>query len=269
MTTSELERRDESVVVGDGRLSIHFKVAGNGPSLIYFHPLGGLKWNPLLDQLAEEYTVYAPEHPGTSAGEPKVIYDVETFTELLFYYQEAIDGLGLDRPAVMGQSFGGMVAADLAATFPELFSKLVLIAPLGLWRDDAPIPLVEYIANPDERGKFLFLDPSSERAQQALAEPEDPAEIPAFVARQRWSIGCTSKFAWPIADHGLRRRLHRIAVPTLLLWGQDDALVPVIYSEDFGSAIAGSKVTILEQAGHEIQVDQPGATPRAILEFLR
>jgi pimeloyl-ACP methyl ester carboxylesterase len=163
-----------------------------------------------------------------------------------------------------------MVAADLAATFPELFSKLVLISPIGLWRDDAPIPLVQMIAgSPSERGEYLFYDPSSEAAQKALATPDDPEEIPAFVARATWNIGCGSKFAWPIPDHGLRRRLHRIVVPTLVLWGREDALVPVAYAEDFGAAVAGAEVVVLDQTGHAIQVDQPQVTPDTIIGFLK
>jgi len=81
--------------------------------------------------------VYAPEHPGTSPGDPQAIREVQTYWELLLIYIELAGKLGLERPVAIGQSFGGMVAADLAASFPRLFSALVLLSPLGLWRDDA------------------------------------------------------------------------------------------------------------------------------------
>ena len=251
--------RDEAVEVWDGRLTLHVKVAGDGPPLVFFHPLPGLAWSPLLDRLAGRFTVYAPEHPGTSPGDPQAIREVQTFWELLLVYQELIGRLGLSRPAAVGQSFGGMVAADLAASFPRLFSRLVLVAPFGLWRDDAPIPLAEMVSGPpSETPTYLY----------ARALPADPEQDPTAIAQSTWNLGCTTKFAWPIADHGLRRRLHRIRVPALVLWGREDALVPVAYAEDFGRGIAGSQVTVLDDCGHAVAADQPERAWAAISSFL-
>ena len=269
MTTSAAAVRDEAVPVWDGRLRLHVKVAGSGPPVVFFHPLSGLTWDPLLDRLAERHTVYAPEHPGTSPGDPRAIDEVRTFGELLLVYDELISALGLERPAAVGQSFGGMVAADLAATFPRLLSRLILLSPVGLWRDDAPIPLMEMVAGPPEDiPGYLFAHPDSATAEAMLAPPGDSSLIPAAIAQAAWNIGCTTKFAWPIADHGLGRRLHRVAVPTLIVWGRDDALVPVAYADEFGSRIAGSKVEILDDCGHVVQADQPARTWTAISDFL-
>ena len=265
MTVSE-----EIIDVWDGRLKLHVKVAGHGSPLLFFHPLPGLAWMPLLDRLAEQHTVYAPEHPGTTPGDPQAIAQVQTFTELLLVYEEAIRALGLERPAVVGQSFGGMVAADLAATFPRLFSRLVLLAPIGLWRDDAPIPLMQMVAGPPEDvPKYLFAHPDSEAARAAQELPDDPALIPKAIAQSTWNVGCTTKFAWPIADHGLGRRLHRVAVPTLIIWGRDDALVPVAYAAEFGARIKGSTVEVIDDCGHVTQADQPERTWAAVSTFLR
>jgi pimeloyl-ACP methyl ester carboxylesterase len=258
--------RDETVEVGGGRLRLHVKVAGDGPPVLYFHPLPGLAWQPFLDQLAEQHTVYAPEHPGTTPGEPDAIRDVHTFWELLLLYEEAVRALGLERPAAVGQSFGGMVAADLAANFPALFARLVLLSPIGLWRDDAPIPLMEMVAGPPaEVPRYLSVHPEAHAGQDL---PDDPEQIPAAIAQTAWNIGCTTKFAWPIADHGLGRRLHRIGVPTLIVWGREDALVPVAYAAEFGDRIAGSHVEVIDDCGHELQADQPARTWAAISTFL-
>jgi pimeloyl-ACP methyl ester carboxylesterase len=269
MTTSAVRVRDETVEVWDGGLRLHVKVAGDGPPLLFFHPLPGLAWQPFLDQLAQQRTVYAPEHPGTSPGDPHAIAQVQTFTELLLCYEEAIGKLGLDRPVAVGQSFGGMVAADLAATFPRLFSRLVLLAPIGLWRDDAPIPLMQLVAGPPEdMPNYLVAHPDSPAAQAALALPADPDQIPAAIAQSAWNTGCTTKFAWPIADHGLGRRLHRVQVPTLVVWGREDALVPVAYAREFGSRIAGSQVEVIDDCGHVLQADQPERTWAVVSKFL-
>ena len=269
MTAGAVAVRDETVEVWDSRLRLHVKIAGDGPPLLYFHPLPGLAWQPLLDQLAQRHTVYAPEHPGTTPGDPQAIAHVQTFTELLLVYEEAIRALGLERPAAFGQSFGGMVAADLAATFPALFGRLALAAPLGLWRDDAPIPLMEMVSGaPEDTPKYLFAHPESDAARAARALPADPEQIPAAIAQSTWNVGCTTKFAWPIADHGLGRRLHRIQLPTLIVWGREDALVPVAYAKEFGSRIAGSQVEVLDDCGHVVPAEQPARSWAAISGFL-
>jgi pimeloyl-ACP methyl ester carboxylesterase len=269
MSTSTVAPHDEIVQVWDGRLSLHVKIAGSGSPVVFFHPLPGLAWQPFLDRLAERHTVYAPELPGTSPGDPHAIREVQTFWELLLVYEEALHLLGLDRPAAVGQSFGGMIAADLAACFPRLFGRLVLLAPIGLWRDDAPIPLVDMVTGPvEETPRYLFANPESEAARATLALPDDPEQIPTAIAQNTWNIGCAAKFAWPIADHGLHRRLHRISAPTLVVWGRDDALVPAAYAADFGDRIAGSRTELIDDCGHVVQVDQPERTLSAISEFL-
>ena len=96
-------------------------------------------------------------------------------------------------------------------------------------------------ARPQELPTYLFKHPESEAAQALMALPDDPDQVPKAIAQTTWNIGCTTKFAWPIADHGLARRLHRIVVPTLVLWGREDALVPVVYAEEFASRIEGSQ----------------------------
>ena len=93
--------RDETVEVWDSRLRLHVKIAGDGPPLLFFHPLSGLAWSPLLERLAERHTVYAPEHPGTSPGDPQAIREVQTYWELLLSYEELAGKLGL-RPRVPG-----------------------------------------------------------------------------------------------------------------------------------------------------------------------
>ena len=141
--------------------------------------------------------------------------------------------------------------------------------PLGLWLDDAPIPLMEMVSGPPEEvPKYLYAHPDSEAARAARALPEDPEQIPKAIAQSTWNVGCTTKFAWPIADHGLGRRLHRIQVPTLVVWGREDALVPVAYAREFGSRIAGSQVEVIHDCGHAVPADQPERSWTAISRFI-
>ena len=261
--------REQLVPVFDRKLKINVRILGSGPPLVYLHPAGGLVWDSVLDALARTYTVYAPEHPGTTRGDHTAINQVDSWWELLLCYEQLFRELGLVRPVVMGQSYGGMMAADLAAMFPDRIGKLVLLNPIGLWRDDAPIPLVALASSmPEKIPPYLFHDLACEGAR-SLFTPSPDAEVNlqgggSFV----WALGCTGKFFWPIADYGLARRLHRIQAPTLIVWGQQDALVPVVYAQEFGQRIAGGRVAIIDQCGHIPQLEQPAETLAHLREFL-
>ncbi len=247
---------EERVVpVGGGRLELTVQVAGSGPPLVYLHPAAGLAWDAFLQRLAASWTVYAPQVPGTASGRPDAIRAVDDLWDLVLLYEEAIRALGLERPAAVGQSFGGMLAAELAAAYPTLFSRLALLAPIGLWRDDAPVANC-VAAAPHELPALLFHAPESEAARAALDPPDDPEAAIAAIAAVTWAIGCTAKFVWPVPDKGLRKRLHRIAVPTLIVWGKQDRLVPVAYAQEFGARIADARVELLDDCGHVLQVEQ-------------
>ena len=131
--------QDRTLSVWGEQIQTRVKIAGQGPPLVFLHGATGLRWDEFLDSLTQTHTVYAPEHPGTTPGDPDAIKPLDDFWDLVLYYYDLFDGLGLESPAVVGHSFGGMVAAELAATDPRRVGKLVLISSLGLWRDDAPV----------------------------------------------------------------------------------------------------------------------------------
>ena len=258
---------EEAVPVWNGRLTMRVKVAGAGSPLLYLHPAAGLAWDPFLSHLAESHTVYAPEFPGTSAGDPYAIHAVDSLSDMVLIYEEVVRTLGLTKPVVVGQSFGGMVAAELTATFPELASKVVLLDPIGLWRADMPI--ANWIATPpDQLPALLFDDPSSPAAQSMLALPEDPDIAAAAIAGLVWSFGATGKFVWPIPDRGLRARLHRLKAPVLVVWGREDKLAPVGYLAEWEAELNDSRGVIIDDCGHIPQVEKLAETIEAVETFL-
>ncbi len=258
-----------SVPVWSGEITMRVRVAGQGDPVLYLHPAGGLFWDQFLERLSREYTIYAPEHPGTTPGAEDAIGKVDSFFDLLLIYEELSRALGLRKPVLIGQSYGGMMAADLAATFPELPGKLVVLDPIGLWREDAPIHLVAFTGSlPHELPAKLFHDPGCAGARAMFTPPADPELAIKAGAALVWALGCTSKFFWPFADHGLAKRLFRVAVPTLIVWGREDALVPVAYAEAFARSIRGSQVKIVEGCGHIPQVEKTEETFDAVAAFL-
>jgi pimeloyl-ACP methyl ester carboxylesterase len=268
MPVTAFSGREQKVSLWNGTLDLTVKVQGSGPPLVYLHPAGGLVWDSVLDSLSKHYTVYAPEHPGTSADHT-AIYKVETWTELMLMYEQLLRELGLAKPVLMGQSYGGMMAADLAAMFPDRVGKLIVLDPIGLWRDDAPIPLMKLVsAIPPQIPPMLFHDPGCEGARSLFTPSPDPEVNVKGGAAFVWALGCTGKFFWPIADHGLSRRLHRIVAPALIVWGRQDTLVPVAYANDFRKGIAGSRLAVIDDCGHIPQLEKPGETLAQIREFL-
>jgi pimeloyl-ACP methyl ester carboxylesterase len=101
-----------------------------------------------------------------------------------------------------------------------------------------------------------------------LAFPEDPEQLVEAQIQFHWSMACTGKFVWPIPDKGLKKRIHRIAAPTLLVWGKQDRLVPPVYAESFASRIANAHVDLIDQAGHLPRLEQFAQVSEAILAFL-
>jgi pimeloyl-ACP methyl ester carboxylesterase len=246
---------DRVVNVCGGRLRIHVKTAGSGPPVVFFHGAYGLRWDPFLDALAARHTVHAPEHPGTTPGEPDAIQQIDDLWDLVLAYDDMLDALGLEAPALVGHSFGGMVAAEMAATHRRRVGRLVLISPIGLWRDDTPVQ--NWMAlPPDVLVKAVCHDPEGPVARAAFAMPEDPeAQIDAVV-QLTWTLGCTGKLVWPLADKGLKKRLHRVQAPTLIVWGRHDGLVPPVYAEEFRRRIVGARVEVVDGAAHLPHLEQ-------------
>jgi len=263
------ELRRHTVRVGEKGIEAGVVVAGKGPPLVFFHAAAGLAWDGFLDSLAERHTVHVVEHPGTTEGNPEAIHEVDDLWDLVLFHDDVLEALRLGPTAVVGHSFGGMVAAELAATRPERISRLVLLCPIGLWRDDAPVVNWMTVTPSSGLARVLFADPESKAAREMLSLPEDAEERVRAQARFLWALGCTGKFVWPIPDRGLHKRLHRIAAPTLLVWGREDRLAPVVYATEFGRRIRRSRVEIVDGAGHEVQLERPDAVTAMVLEFVR
>jgi pimeloyl-ACP methyl ester carboxylesterase len=244
------------------------RVAGSGPPLVYFHGADGLRWDGFLDDLAQEFTVYAPEHPGTTRGDPDGIKPLDDLWDLTLYYYEVFDRLGLQAPAVVGYSFGGMIAAEVAATSPERVSKLVLISPVGLWRDDAPVKNWMAMSEQD-LARACFADPEGPLAKELMRLPEDPDEQVEAQIQLTWSLACTGKFVWPIPDKGLKKRLHRVSAPTLVIWGGQDGLVSPRYADEFAGRIGGARQVVVDGAAHVPQLEQRETVSRLVRDFLR
>jgi pimeloyl-ACP methyl ester carboxylesterase len=257
---------DRVVAIRHGALGFRVLSAGRGTPVVYFHSFHDREpFLPFLERLADRHTVYAPLHPG-AAGSTGV-ETLDDLFDLTLAYDELLSALGLESASLVGHFFGAMVAAEIAAVFPRRASRLALISPLGLWRDDAPSADVVTLPQEDLM-RAMWADPASDAARRWAAESPDEDENAAAQIESVQRRAAMGKFVWPIPDKGLRKRLHRIAAPTLVLWGEGDRVNPLPYAEEWQRGIKGSALSI-RPGGHMIHQEAPDVVAAAVAEFLR
>jgi len=253
---------EDIIELQGGKFKIRVLTAGAGEPLVFIHGAGGLFWDPFLDGLSNSHRVVAPEHPGFGASQG--LDHVHDVWDLVLYYNELLDTLGISRATVVGHSFGGMVAAELAANNPERVDRLVLIAPIGLWLDEHPVPDISGMP-PEQLPGLILADPTGPLAAMMPApDPNDPDALLAAVN----NITSILQFIWPLPDKGLRKRLYRVKAPTLVIWGEQDKLVHPAYGEAFVNAIAGARLETFAAAGHLPQLEQFDKVAGVVNAFL-
>jgi pimeloyl-ACP methyl ester carboxylesterase len=259
--------------LGRGRPTIEVLEAGSGAPVVFLHGAGGVPtWDGILPHLARDHRVYAPLLPafGSSTG----LDFLDDQLDLFLHGFDVLDALGLDRPLVVGESMGGWMAAEMAALRPKEIGRLVLAAPIGLWRDDKPV--VDMFGHmTHELVPYLFHDPTVPAAQAMLAltslisdkddRTEEQIETLIGIAR---GARTAAKFLFPIPERGLEKRLHRITAPTLIVWGAGDRMVDPSYAGIFAEKIPNARVAMIPEAGHLIGLERPEPYARAVLEWL-
>jgi pimeloyl-ACP methyl ester carboxylesterase len=218
--------------------------------------------------MSKRYTIYAPEFPGMNPADSFAIHQLDDVFDVVLAYEQAFRSLGIVGAPVIGQSYGGMWAAELASCFTDLFSKVVLLAPAGLWNESHPWNL-DFMSAPSEQlPGLLFFDPTADGPKAMFPPPRDPKEALEGAVAAIWGLGCVAKFLWPVPDRGLSKRLHRVMSPTLIVWGQNDRLIPAAYAQEFGTRIPNSRVEVLSNCGHIPQVEHTGKTLDLVQGFL-
>lgn len=247
----------------DGKVQIR----GEGPPLLHLHGAGGLlPTEPVLDALAERFTVYAPEWPGF--GEEPTETAIEDMLDFALHGWDIATALGLERPHLMGHSMGGMIAAEMAALNPAGVDHLVLLCAAGLWIDEAPIPDI-FAMLPFQMAEVMFHDPAAgEKMLSAGRDFSDDEALKNFLVMNSRRLGTAGKILFPIPNRRLSKRLYRITNPTLCVWGESDKLIPPVYGETFVEAIEGARLVTVAEAGHMLPYEQPGQTAEAVSNFL-
>lgn len=248
--------------VGDVRLEMLVK--GEGRPLLLLHGMDGVEaLAPLIDRLSATCKVYAPSHPGFGGSDlPR---SFSTVDDLGYFYLDLLDQLDLRDVFLAGFSFGGWIAAEMLVKNSDRVALSVLGAPFG----------IETANRKTRRVVDIFVQDGGtveHRSQVTPVAKLDAASLPEEVLERRVrNAEATMLFGWSpyMCNPKLRHRLHRITTPTLVLWGEDDAIASLDYGRDYAALIPGAAFETLSGCGHRIYVDRPDAAADSIHNFAR
>jgi pimeloyl-ACP methyl ester carboxylesterase len=220
--------------------------------------MGWLRFHELM---AQRFAVLAPVHPGFGAfDDPAWLEGVD---DLVLFYLDFLDTLGLRQVHLLGTSLGGWIAAEFAVSHQHRLRSLILVDAAGIHVPGAEMADL-FMMDPTTRAKTLYHNP---KVLEEVLAVQPTAEMLQAELRHRVTV---AKLAWDPYFHNpkLPRRLGRIRVPTLILWGRHDRLIPSAVGQAYEQAIPGSRLAFIEEAGHVPLREAPEASAQAITEFL-
>lgn len=252
---------------------------GSGEPTLYLHGFADVHgvtegWMPFHQALLEGCRLYAPAHPG--CAESQEIEYLESMEDLVFHYLEVLDALGLERFDLVGACVGGWLAAELAARHPEKVRRLVLMDASGLFVPGAPIGDIFMMSHPvrgtDYSELRTMLFESHESPTGNALFPDGRGDIEDELRRYQM-LRFTNRFGFSppyFYNRSLRSRLHRIAAPTLVLWGEADRMVPLAHGEAYAAGIPNAGgLELVKGAGHSPQAEQAEAAAALVAGFLK
>jgi pimeloyl-ACP methyl ester carboxylesterase len=247
---------------------------GSGDPIVYLHSAGGETGGDALEALAADHTVYVPVFPGF--GESEGLEHIDGMEDAVFHLLDVLDGLELAAPTVIGLSLGGWMAAELATRAPERVGRLVLVSPVGLRVEGAPVPDL-FGRRPGELAEDLYADQSHPMAQMMhllddwVGDVTKMVDLPVGMLMPLvQSMAATAKLGWNPYLHNpkLPGRLRRISAPTLVVAGAADRFTPRAHPEAYAAGIAGARLAVIEAAGHMVPMERPAEFTAVVREFL-
>ena len=254
---------EEFLEVGNAKIQL-FK-AGSGDPLLILHGAGGnrgvLKY---AQALADRFTVYLPTHPGFGKSERPAW--IETIADLASFYTWLQEIHGLEGVRTIGFSMGGWLAAEIAATCRHAFSKLMLVDPVGIKPLTSEITDI-FIISPSQVAELTFHDPRQAPEYNQIYVETPPPEQTNIAERDR---EMAVRICWRpyMHDPRLPHLLQRVSIPTSIVWGKQDRIVPLECAELYHQAIKGSDLKVIDNCGHSPQIEKPDEFVRIALDFL-
>ncbi|WP_419841263.1 alpha/beta fold hydrolase [Candidatus Poriferisodalis sp.] len=244
-------------------------------TVLALHGAGGwLPDEPVLQGLAAAgLRVVAPVWPAWSEhGDEDRLSDMWDFA--LHGWDVASEMGLLSDPGsgalhLMGHSMGGMIAAEMAAMAPQSVTRMALLCPAGMWLSEHPIPDI-FAMLPYQLAEVLFASPDvGEEVLTGGADFSDNETLTRFMVARARQQGMAGKILFPIPNRRFSQRAYRVTVPTLLVWGRQDRLIPPVYADEWQAALPDAAVELVDGAGHMLPHEQPAAVVSAVAAHLR
>lgn len=223
--------------------------AGSGDPVLYLHGAGGANWYPMLERLSAGYRVLVPEHPGF--GRSPIPDWMASVGDLAFFYLDVLAALDLKSVHLVGHSLGGWTAAEIAIRDTARLKSLTLMAPAGVPATEAPYGDI-FLWSPEEHARNSFYEPHLiEERLRGLAS----VDVDVMLQNRAGA----ARLAWTPRLHNpqLPFWLHRIDVPTLLVWGIEDRICPFSCHLTYMRGIAGAELFALPRSGHALHTERP------------
>lgn len=246
--------------------SVQVIEGGSGDPLLILHDeMGYPGWRNFHEALAGDFSITAPSHPGF--GDSDYVDWIMNMRDLAGWYLIALDDLGIENSNLLGFSFGGWLAAELATMDPSRFNKLILVNPMGVKPPSGEI-FDMFLVVAKEFIEESFIDPDSVPEFQEVC-PEEPTPEQA----EYWEVAREQacRLTWRPYMHypalpSLLRRLRR--VPTQIIWGAQNPIVPISASQVYHEAIPGSELAIIDNVGHRPEIEQTDQFVNLVKSFL-
>ena len=236
--------------------------AGQGAPLLFLHGGGGAPlWLPFMETLAQRFDVIVPEHPGFGGSDTPDWLD--NVGDLAYFYLDVIAALKLSGVHLVGTSLGGWIAAEIAVRNCSPLKTLTLSAAVGINVKGVPKGDL-FMWSREQLIRNLYHD--QKLAEAALAQPVSDDAMMVYAKNQLAS----AKLGWSprLYNPHLSKWLHRISVPTLLVWGDDDRLVPLPHGEAYAKLIPGAELRVIENCGHVPHVERADAFVTAVTDHI-
>ena len=242
-------------------VKLHVARAGGGsPVVVLHHDIGSPDRLDFYDSLAERFDVLVPHHPGYGKSErPQWLRGVR---DVAVMYQWLLSGLGVERPSLIGLGFGGWIAAEMATMAPREFHRLVLVGAMGLKPPEGDI-LDQAILSYIDYARAGFHD------QQAFARVYGDVSTDQLV---EWDLCREMSFriAWKpyMYNQTLPHLLGGVRAPALVVWGDEDKVVPRSAGERYAALLSKARLEIVRRAGHCVEMEQPEALVALVRPFI-